>query len=753
MFLACAALVAAGAAPAAAQEPGFLEQARTLAGREAWAELRDLAVVEFASAGEDNARACDALGQQARAEAGLLEMEACVATLQALAERGVDPAAPLDSLGGPPLALVTDTVWSKCWANYDPDFNRGCWQALFEAFPDSPWAGVGAGRLLMAALKTGDAGAARRLEAWFADALAAAREGGQEEQRLWLTGRLLAGHLEAGHADARILGLAVELWQEAWSSACTRHGYEGPPAGPLADLEAARRRRECELDTDDAWNRLARATVLAGGTLEAGHPALAIEAEPGARFEDATAAAGLEGLRAARVAARDFDGDGDPDLCFSGRLFENEEGVFREVTKERGLGKGGAGALFGDYDGDGEPDLLVTSSPSPTLYRNLGRKGRYAFEEVSAALGLDRVRFEATPEGAAWADYDGDGDLDLYFAVYENPLGKGHPDVLLENRGKDGFADVSEESGVAAAGPWCGRGVSPCDFDLDGRLEILVSNYRLQPNLLWVRGEDGRLRDRAPDLGFHGVEQQGAYGHTIGSVWGDADGDGDLDLFCANLAHPRFVRQGFSNLSMLYLQGQDGNWSEEALTRGIRFQETQSDPAFVDYDHDGDLDLSLTCVYEGVPSALLQNDGNGGFQPVTLRSGAVAFHAWGQAWFDFDGDGFLDVLYASSSGVRLFRNLGNGNHWLRVRLETRGEDPDAFGAVVRVQTLEEDPPRTWTRQLVNARGTTSQDEAVLSFGLGAYAGRVEVRVTWPDTGRTTVRKAKPDRTLRIRRGI
>ena len=73
--------------------------------------------------------------------------------------------------------------------------------------------------------------------------------------------------------------------------------------------------------------------------------------------------------------------------------------------------------------------------------------------------------------------------------------------------------------------------------------------------------------------------------------------------------HPRFVQQGFSNLSMLYVNGgadADYTFTEERQARGIRFQETHSDPAFVDYDNDGDLDLSITCIYEGVPSALYQ---------------------------------------------------------------------------------------------------------------------------------------------------
>ncbi len=728
------------------QDPAsFPDQAKALREAESWGELAALAAAEADQAQDDVLP----LSYLAIARAGLKEFEAAAEALQQLKQGGLDLDAAVPGLGSP-LVEVVNTTYSHCWANFDPAFNRQCWEPLFARFADSHYAPVAASRLLMAALKEGDEAAAAPFRAFFDQRLEAARAAGDEAQVADLTGRLVDGHLKAGVSDAAVAALAAEAWDQAWSAAVQRHGYDGPVTG--GDLDAAQlaARLQCELDTDDAFNTLARATALAGAEVGPGHPLYEMEDEPAVRFTDVTAALGLDGLKAGRVAAADFDADGDPDLCFGGRLYRNEDGRYTEVGGELGVTQRGAAALFGDADGDGLLDLLVAGG-KPFLYRNLGKKGKYAFEDATAAAGLGAVSFAATPEGAAWVDFDDDGDLDLYFAVYEKPMGKGNPDVLLENDGDGVFTDASAKLAALPEGDACGRGVSPADVDQDGDSEIFVSNYRLNPNLLW-QWDGAGLSDRSAALGVKGERQpaDGAYfGHTIGSCWGDVDGDGDLDLFSANLAHPRFIRQGFSNLSFLGIQQEDGSFRDERAARGVRFQETHSDPALVDIDNDGDLDLSLTCIYEGVPSALFQNDGAGHFSPITFRAGAVAFHGWGQSWLDFDGDGFLDVVYASSAGVRAFRNSGNDNHYVRVALQTKGRDL-GYGAVVQVEGTEEDAPPPLTRQLFAARGTSSQDEPVLHFGLGGYDGKIRIRVRWPDSDKTESKTPKPDRLYRFK---
>ncbi len=728
------------------EEVPFLEQAQVLRQKEAWQELVDLANLEIVKNDSDEAPlAFLAIGQ-----ARLKQFQNSMESLKELKGKGVDLDASLDGVGVP-MVEVVNGIYIHCWANFDPVFNRECWTPFFNEFPDNDYAPIAASRLLMAALKTEESAEVERFEGFFEDKLAGAREENNEAKVAGLTKRFVEGYLRAGVSDLEVVEMASMVWESSWRAAQRNHSFDGPIAGGELSIEQLLARRECELDTDHSFNAISQATHLAGVEVMPGNPLFEMEAEPAVTFTDVTEEVGLAGVRQGRVAAADFDNDGDSDLCFGGRLFENKRGKFTEVGKERGITSKGSGAVFGDYDGDGYLDLCIASSPRPILYRNLGKSGKYSFEDVSSSCGFSDVKVEAGVEGIAWVDFDDDGDLDLYLGVYEAG-GGGHPDALLENLGDGNFAVASGSSGVHDVGPFCGRGIAPADIDGDGDTEIFVSNYRLEQNLCW-QWDGTRLNDSSDAAGIKGVRQpaDGVYfGHTIGSCWGDVDNDGDLDLFSANLAHPRFVRQGFSNLSMLGINQGDGTFKDEGLQRGIRFQETHSDPALVDIDNDGDLDLSITCIYEGVASALYQNDGEGNFSPITFRANAPMFHGWGQAWLDIDGDGFLDVVYCSSNGVRVLRNSGNDNHFIRVDLTSKGKDTSAFGAVVVVETMEAEEPRRWMRQLVNARGTSSQDEQIVHFGLGSYGGRVKVTVRWPDTDLTETKTPSVDRVYAIK---
>lgn len=727
-------------------DSSFLTDASELRKQEAWQELVVLAGAEISSTEHGEL----ALAYLAVGQAKVQDFSGSVQSLLKLKEAGVDLDEAMPSFGSPMVEVVS-AIYSHCWANFDAAFNQKCWQPLFASFPDSPYAPVAASRLLMAALKTEDAGATQKFETFFASRRAAALNSANASAVADLDKRYVDGYLRAGLSNAEVSKLAQLAWKTSWAASAESHGFTGPVVGGDLNEEERKARLECELDTDHAFNTLAQATVLAGTPLVEGHPLFDMEAEPLVTFVDITESSGLANLNQTRVAAADFDSDGDPDLCFGGKLFQNQKGHFVDVTAEFGITHQGTGAVFGDYDGDGNLDLFIAASPQPFLYRNLGKRGKFHFEDVSIAAGMSDVYLGAGAEGVSWVDFDDDGDLDIYLAVYESG-GDAHPYVLLENLGKGKFEDVSLKVKMNQAGPFCGRGVSPIDVDLDGDSEIFVSNYRLNENLFWQWNENA-FEEISQAVGVKGLREpaDGQYfGHTIGSCWGDIDNDGDLDLFSANLAHPRFVRQGFSNFSMLGIQQEDGTFVNQWQQRGIRFQETHSDPAFVDIDNDGDLDLSITCVYEGVSSALYQNDGSGNFQPITFRSGAAMFHGWGQTWLDVNGDGFLDVLYASSNGVRLLLNSGNENHYLRVKLKSKGKDAHAFGAIVRVETVEADSPKVWMRQLVNARGTGSQDEPILHFGLGDYSGRLKVSVTWPDSDRTESKTPKPDRVYTVK---
>jgi len=741
---ACLLAVAAAAASGGGGLAGntiddFLDKAGAALNSETWSELETLSRGRL----DEDGGSASARAFLAVALAGRGRFDESAAELAALREGGHRPDGNVPGVGNA-MARIINIIYGTCWADFGAEHNRKAWSPIFGAFQDSASVAVPASRLLMAALKEKDAAETARLEAWFEGMLAQNRDNRSTVQHL---SHLFArGYLRAEAGTPRALELATAAYQMAW---------EDSQAVNAAAADPLEKREKCDVACDSRYWDLALACALCKRFEPPENILAAREPEPGAVFEDATAGAGLANVRASRVAAADYDGDGYADLCFAGRLFRSEKGrTFREVTKDAGLTARGTGALFFDHDNDGVLDILVTAMPHPRLFRGTGRKGGFAFEDVTARSGLDAVALGAPPDGAAVADIDGDGWLDVFLAAYENPFPVGHPDFLMRNNGDGTFSDVSESSGIRAAPPRTGRGVTCADFDGDGDSDIYVSNYRLLANSLWQNDGAGNFIDIGPATGLQGTDLKGAFGHTIGSCWGDIDGDSDLDLFCANLAHPRYITQGFSNLSMLYVHTPQGGaespmpfaFTDERRERGIRFQETHSDPAFADYDNDGDLDLSITATYVGAPSSLYQNDGMGFFEPVTFRSRSVVFNGWGQAWFDMDNDGDVDLVAGSPSGVKVLRNRGNANKWLKVKL--LGKKKNLFGVGARV-TVTTPQGLTLVREVRAGRGTQSQDGYVLLFGLGPEAREARVEVLWP-SGNRSARATRADKLVVIK---
>ncbi len=127
--------------------------------------------------------------------------------------------------------------------------------------------------------------------------------------------------------------------------------------------------------------------------------------------------------------------------------------------------------------------------------------------------------------GASFGDHDNDGYLDLYVGAHEGP--GSNSDVLLRNNQGNGFTNVWTQSPARIS-----RGITSADFDRDGDIDIYVSNYRLQQNLLFVNDGAGYFANSASARGATGGNS-----HTIGSSWGDLDNDGEIDLFVGNFSH------------------------------------------------------------------------------------------------------------------------------------------------------------------------------------------------------------------------
>jgi len=448
-------------------------------------------------------------------------------------------------------------------------------------------------------------------------------------------------------------------------------------------------------------------------------------------FEDVTEKMGLVGGLPEEAAWGDFNNDGWVDIYVSGILWRNDGG--KRFIKMEGLPSSMQGeGLWGDFDNDGYLDLY--SFYTHKLFRNI--KGK-TFVDVSEKLPPSPIGYS---RGAAWGDFNGDGYLDLYVSGYEASFGgEIYPDVIFRNEAGKSFTEVwrTKKEMLQSA-----RGVTACDFDEDGDLDIYVSNYRLFPNLLWRNDGKGIFEEVAELYGVAGDGDLGAWGHTIGSAWGDFDNDGHFDLFVGNFSHPAEYQDRPKFLKNL---GEEGGFRFKDLssTAGLRWQESYASPALGDFDNDGFLDLFLTTIYTGDTSVLYRNNGDWTFTDVTKGSNigdvSVFYRATPQtykaAWADYDNDGYLDLV----SGGSLFRNTGGGNYWLKVRLEGVGRfNRSAIGAQVRIRSGE----RILVRQVEAGTGEGNQNDLTLHFGLGNQKGPMEMEIRWTDgtKQKMTVRK-------------
>lgn len=441
-------------------------------------------------------------------------------------------------------------------------------------------------------------------------------------------------------------------------------------------------------------------------------------------FTDVTRQAGLDKIKAHRVAWGDFDNDGFDDLAIDGaRLYRNQgDGSFKHASEAMGLSgyKGYSGGIWGDADNDGWLDLFLSHKRKNRLLRNIQGK---RFEDITRVAFKHNV--SGPTEAAAWGDVNNDGWLDLFTANYEiGAVERGWcaPDHLYLNQGSGRFLDVTISAGIRSDEPMCGRGVHWLDHNADGHQDILVANYRLDPNQFWIGDGTGKFEEKAAVYGVRGNNVAGAFGHSIGAVSGDIDNDYDIDLFISNLAHPRYMK--FSDPSMVLMNrgNPDFMFNNELKNSGIKFEETVSDPLLFDADNDGDLDLFFTSIYRGRQSFLYRNDGKGNFSDVSWQSGARVANGWGVAGADYDLDGDTDILVASGDGLRLLRNEGSGNNWLSVRHQLPA--CNRFGVGNRVTLTY--AGRKQVRYVSAGKGTGTQNSLKLPFGLGQYEGPLTV---------------------------
>ena len=485
------------------------------------------------------------------------------------------------------------------------------------------------------------------------------------------------------------------------------------------------------------------------------------------------------------IAFVDYDNDGLLDLfVLSGqggtnRMYHNEgHDRFRDVTDELGLRSTGwaEGVCAGDYDNDGFTDLFVTYWGANHLYRNIGGK---RFEDVTALahLAQPRVRYNT---GCAFTDIDNDGHLDLFVANYlkfdpattpkpgANPYcyyrglavncgPRGLPfdrNILYHNNGDSTFADISEQSGIAAPEGHYSLSVLTGDFNEDGLPDIYVACDQT-PSLLYINKGHGKFEEEGVMRGV-AFDQNGKAMSGMGVDASDYMNDGRLNIFRTNFS---------DEFETLYRNRGKGNFDDVTLDAGLG-QNTRYvgwGTGFFDFNNDGWKDLLLVNghVFPEVESLgidihykdraiLYENLGDGKFRDISQQAGAALLEkhsARGAAFGDIDNDGAIEVAINNQNEAPSLLKLAVNppGHWLTIKLVGTRSNRSAIGAQVKVV-------RGGHLQLAEVRSGgsyLSQSDLRLHFGLGSAAKVDRIEIAWPGGGKQALEDIPADRALTV----
>ncbi len=454
------------------------------------------------------------------------------------------------------------------------------------------------------------------------------------------------------------------------------------------------------------------------------------------------------------VAASDFDQDGDVDLFVPtvegqpNQLYVNNgQGHFAESAASHGLADTARAraALWFDMDGDRDLDLLVGSDcfgewvlePGLTVCRadrpmqKLYRQEQGQFVDVTATSGLGQdsggFRNDEHRGGYAAADVDGDGDLDLYAAIW---FGQS---TFYLNQGNGTFVDATMSAGMQTPTQLAQWQPVFADFNRDGAQDLFIA-VDFAENLLFINDGDGAFVDHADAAGVATIWNE------MGVALGDYDNDGDPDVYSTNVweRSPGEHNVLFRNDSA----GGVAAFGNPAMELGVGNTSWGWGTTFFDADLDGDLDLAATNgfgssdgpQYTTDRSCFFRNDGN----VFVEMAAAVGLddNFWGSSLIaaDLDTDGRPDLVqttkvHPTPGPLRLMMNQGIGDEgWLRIQPKMLSGNTQAIGAEVSVRTGS-----SWQTRFIHAGiSFLGQEPAEALFGLGDSDRVDELVIRWPN---------------------
>lgn len=502
------------------------------------------------------------------------------------------------------------------------------------------------------------------------------------------------------------------------------------------------------------------------------------------------------------VAFYDYDNDGWLDIFLvngwrlegfpagsepTSHLFHNNrDGTFTDVTAKAGVAHSGwgQGVCVGDYDNDGWEDLFVTYYGKNVLYHNNG-DGTFTDVSVKAGVAGKGTRWNT---GCAFLDYDRDGRLDLFVANYIDmdlatapvpesgpclykgvlvacgPPGlQGGKNILYHNNGDGTFSDLSEAAGIFRANGTYGLGVLTADFDNDGWPDIYVANDSTA-SALYHNKKNGTFEDIAVEAGC-ALSPDGKPQAGMGVSAADYDLDGNLDLLKTNFA---------GDTPSLYHNLGGGNFDDATFTAGLgaHTQFLGWGCGFFDFDNDGWPDI-LICnghVYPeveqlkteaGYPQRklLYRNLRNGHFADVSFQAGSGISNpapCRGCAFGDFDNDGDIDVVVNTVNDYPQLLRCDSKveNNWIKIRTIGTKSNRSGIGARLTCTThpAGEAKPHQQIDEVRSGGSYISQSDLRVHFGLGK-AEKVEVlEIRWPSGHLDTLKDVKANQLIFVKEG-
>jgi enediyne biosynthesis protein E4 len=502
------------------------------------------------------------------------------------------------------------------------------------------------------------------------------------------------------------------------------------------------------------------------------------------------------------VAFYDYDNDGWLDIFLvngsrlegfpagtepTSHLFRNNrDGTFTDVTLKAGVAHSGwgQGVCVGDYDNDGWDDLFVTYYGKNVLYHN---NGDGTFTDVSQKAGVagKGTRWNT---GCAFVDYDRDGHLDLFVANYIDmdlatapvpesgpclykgvlvacgPPGlQGGKNILYHNNGDGAFTDVSEAAGIFRANGTYGLGVLTADLDNDGWPDIYVANDSTA-SALYQNKKNGKFEDIAIEAGC-ALSPDGKPQAGMGIAAADYDLDGNLDILKTNFA---------GDTPSLYHNLGGGNFEDATFTAGLgaHTQFLGWGCGFFDFDNDGWPDI-LICnghVYPeveqlkteaGYPQRklLYRNLRNGHFADISFQVGpgiSDPAASRGCAFGDFDNDGDIDVVVNTVNDYPQLLRCDSklANNWIKVR--TIGTKSNRSGIGSRLTCVSHVPgesrPHRQIEEVRSGGSYISQNDLRAHFGLGKAEQVDLLEVRWPSGQVDTIKDVKANQQVFVKEG-